>query len=313
MRLATALAALAALALLLAAPALAQTTAEADLNIADAGARLFNTGSLFFGNTTTSGDGYYVPKFSGNSPIFATGIWVGGLVGGDLRVAGSTYDDYEFWPGPLNADGTLPDPEDCSGFDRIWVVDAFDLDLYEAEGVATPDLAGWPFDLGAPVIDGDGVAGNYNLEGGDRPAVYGHETAFWVMNDVGNAHTNNFTPPIGLEVRVTAFATAEEPFERHTFYRYELVNRNSQPFEAARFGLWVDPDLGDAVDDFVGSDSTRSMAFVYNGSDVDDRYGTPPATGYDFLTGAGVSMNFAGSFGPTSDPAGGVDYINQWY
>ena len=52
-------------------------TAEADLDINNIFARVFNTGSLFFGNTTTNADGYLAPKASGNSPIFASGLWVG--------------------------------------------------------------------------------------------------------------------------------------------------------------------------------------------------------------------------------------------
>ncbi|MEP0547824.1 MAG: T9SS type A sorting domain-containing protein [Rhodothermales bacterium] len=301
---------------LLAVPAaLAQTpgtcqtgTAEADLNLADVQARLFNTGSLFFGNTTVSGDGYIAPKGSGRAPMFAAGIWVGGRIDDSLRVAAATYNDFEFWPGPLEPGATLPD-DDCSAFDRIYVVDAFDLQRYDETGTASDDLAAWPVDLGAPVVDGDGVEGNYNLEGGDRPEIYGHQTAFWVMNDVGNAHTNSLTAPIGLEVRVTAFASAESVLDRHTFYRYEVINRNSQPFEAARFGFFADPDLGDPADDYVGSDSTRSMAFVYN-ADNDDvgglggGYGmNPPAFGYDLLSGAAGAMYFTNTAGgPTSDP-----------
>ena len=308
---------------LLALPTQAQTpggcttgNAEAELDIADVRARLFNTGSLFFGNGTFSGEGYIAPKASGKSPIFAAGIWIGGLVGGDLRVAGATYDEFEFWPGPLSDDGSLPNPDDCSAFDRIWLIDAFDLSLYEATGTASGDLQSWPIDLGAPVIDGDGVEGNYNLEGGDRPALYGHQTAFWVMNDVGNEHTNSLTESIGLEVRVTAFASVDAELEQQTIYRYEVINRNVEPFEAARFGLFVDPDLGDAVDDYVGSDSTRSMAFVYN-ADNDDRgglgggYGSmPPAAGYDLLTEADVSMYFGSFAGGPVDPTDGLGTYN---
>ena len=307
--------------LLCAAPAFAQTpgtcepgTAELNLALSDVQARLFNTGSLFYGNTTVGGDGYLVPKDAGTSPIFAAGIWIGGLIGGEVRVAGATYNDFEYWPGPLNADGSLPDPNDCSDWDRFWLVDAFDLALYEATGEATGDLLNWPANLGAPVIDGDGVEGNYDLEGGDRPAVYGHQTAFWVMNDVGNTHENSLTEPIGLEVRVTAFTSLEAGLEQQTFYRYELVNRNSEPFEAARFGLFADSDLGDPADDYVGSDSTRGMAFVYNADNDDDGglgggYGSmPPALGYDFLTGGEASMYF-GSFagGPQTDPSNGEE------
>ncbi|MEP0546724.1 MAG: T9SS type A sorting domain-containing protein [Rhodothermales bacterium] len=309
--------------LLFALPLAAQTpadcalgTASANLNIADVDARLFNTGSLFFGNGTFSGEGYIAPKGSGKSPIFAAGIWIGGTIGGDLRIAGATYDDFEFWPGPLDEGGSLPD-EDCSSFDRIWLIDAFDLSLYEATGEATGDLLHWPVALGAPVIDGDGVEGNYNLEGGDRPEIYGHQTAFWVMNDVGNEHTNSLTEPIGVEVRVTAFASLDAELEQQTIYRYEVVNRNDQPFEAARFGLFVDADLGDPADDYVGSDSTRGMAFVYN-ADNDDRgglgggYGTmPPAAGFDLLTGTGISMYIAKCTGcPTSDPTNGPEIYN---
>ena len=58
------------------------------------------------------------------------------------------------------------------------------------------------------MIDGDGDPGNYDLAAGDRPAIYGHQTAFWVMNDVGNDHQSTLTEPIGLEVRVTAFPSS---------------------------------------------------------------------------------------------------------
>ena len=100
----------------------------------------------------TGGTGYLVPKLTGTAPLFAAGIWVGGTVGGELRVAGATYDDFEFWPGPLDEGGALPNPADCSGYDRIWVVSAFDLADYEATGVATGDLAEWPVALGAEVV-----------------------------------------------------------------------------------------------------------------------------------------------------------------
>src|SRR5690606_34293068 len=107
--------------LLLAAPALAQIpgscslgTAERDLDVSGVLARLFNTSSIGYGNTTISGDGYLVPvgqtapNGGAVSPLFAASIWVGGTVGGDLRVAGSTYDRFEFWPGPLEPGATLP-------------------------------------------------------------------------------------------------------------------------------------------------------------------------------------------------------------
>ncbi len=294
--------------------ALAQTpgdcdlgTAETDLNIGDVQAKLFNTGSLFYGGSTTNGLGYLVPKGDRTPPIFASGLWVAGLVNGDLRAAGSRYDDFEFWPGPLNEDGTLPNPNDCSAYDRIWNVSVFDLQQYDDTGIATADLAEWPVELGAAVVDGDGTPDNYDLAAGDRPLVYGHQTAFWVMNDVGNEHRESRTEPLGLEVRVTAFASGELALDRHTFYRYELVNRNSVPFEEARFTFFADSDLGDAADDFIGSDSTRSMAFSYNEAEEDGVYPTPPAIGYDLLTGGDTATYFQGAADPAiGDPDTGT-------
>ncbi|MEM1043821.1 MAG: T9SS type A sorting domain-containing protein [Bacteroidota bacterium] len=299
------------------AAALAQTpgscdpgTAETDLNVGDVQARLFNTGSLFFGGSTTNGTGYLVPKGEGTPPIFAAGVWVGGLIGGDLRTAGSRYDDFEFWPGPLDDGATLPE-EDCSSFDRIWNVSVFDVQQFDDTGVATPDLAEWPADLGAPVVDGNGDPDDYDLEGGDRPLVYGHQTAFWVMNDVGNTHLETGSDPIGLEVRVTAFTSGELALDRYTFYRYELVNRNTAPFEDAYLSFFTDPDLGGAVDDYVGSDPARSMAFAYNADNDDAVYGTPPpAVGYDLLTGGASSSYFENAPGPTSDPGSAAEFYN---
>ena len=317
-----------ALALPFAAPAAAQSPgdctlgeARTDLAFGDVRARLFNKGNLFYSGGSPL---YEVPKGGGISPVFAAGIWVGGLVGGDLRTAAATYaqgeEDYEYWPGPLAEDGTPP--EDCAAYDRFWVVNVREIEHYEATGEASPDLLDWPVNLGAPVLDGDGVEGNYDLDAGDRPLLYGHEAAFWVMNDAGGPHRTTLTDPIGLEVRATASTVAgtDPAFRQATLYRYELVYRGegagSAALEDAYFTLWVDPDLGNFSDDYVGTDTTRGLAYVYN-ADNDDQasaggYGlNPPAVGYDFLSGAGHTMWFFGSPDPdTGGPDTAEDYYN---
>lgn len=260
-------------------------TAEADLDINAVQARIFNNGNLFYGNTTVDGTGYLVPKQTGHSAIFAAGLWVGGLADGELRLAAATYDRFEFWPGPLDADGNPPD--DCSDYDRIYVVSRGDVVRYHETGETTDDLRDWPVDLGAPVLDGDGVPGNYNLEGGDEPAISGDQTAWWVMNDAGNEHNRSLTPPMGLNVQAEAFAVASlaNGLRPTTLYRYRLTNRSEQPLDSAYVALFVDVDLGDPGDDFVGSDTTLDMGFVYNGEEADDEYGVPPALGVQVLRG----------------------------
>ncbi|HIG74265.1 MAG TPA: hypothetical protein EYQ24_06730, partial [Bacteroidetes bacterium] len=294
-------------------------TAQGDLDVSNVFARVFNTGSLFYGNTTTAGDGYTVPKFSGNSPLFAAGLWIAGEVEGEVRSAGSRYSNFTFWPGPLGDGATLPAPDDCSAYDRIYVVSRGDVARYEGGEEPSADLAEWPVGLGAPAVTAGGAPVEptsrdqvLDLGAGERPVLYGSQTAWWVMNDVGNEHTEQQTEPLGIEVRVSAFSVASREVagvSESTFYRYEVLNRSANAIENARAGFFIDPDLGAALDDYVGSDSTRGMFFVYNAGDDDASYGTPPALGIDLLSGTGGAMYFEGATsGPTIDPVLGTEY-----
>jgi len=251
-------------------------------------ASVLNTGGLFFGGSTTSGDGYLIPKRSGNSPLFAAGLWLGGQVDGELRVAAARYGGYDFWPGPLE-DVASP-PADCSEHDRIFVVSRDDILRYYRTGELTDDLRDWPHQLGAPVIDGDGDPTNYDLRAGDQPDLIGDMAAWWVMNDAGNDH--NPGPPMGVEVRAQAFVygytteTTSPVLLQTTFIRYEIINRGDQRIDEMHATLFADPDLGDAGDDYIGTDTLRNMVFVYNDKNEDASYGSPPpALGIQILQG----------------------------
>jgi hypothetical protein len=176
------------------------------------------------------------------------------------------------------------------------------------------------------VLNGDGDPDNYDLAAGDQPAITGDQMLWWVMNDVGNVHENTETPPLGIEVRVNAFGFGQGPaaLRQSTFYRLEVVNRNVHRVEDAYVSLFMDPDLGDAADDYVGSDTTLQMGLVFNGDNQDGNgsggtYGTaPPALGVQFVRapagGAGVTGNLSammyfigGATYPQSDPNSGVE------
>ena len=142
------------------------------------------------------------------------------------------------------------------------------------------------------MLDGDGVAGNYNLEGGDEPAISGEQMAWWVMNDAGSQAFYGRTP-LFIEVRASAFAVPSQvpALDQATLYRFEITYRGDQPLDSAYVALWTDVDLGDAADDFIGSDTTLEMSYAYNG-DNDDQGGlnggygtTPPAVGTKLLRG----------------------------
>ena len=298
--------------------------ANGTISVGGVEAGLQNNGMLFYGSG--GAEQYEVPRGEGVAALYAASLWVGGTVGGELRVAGTTFgqggrnnDFFEFWPGPLDqGTAALPNPTDCSPYDRIWVVSARDVTAYEGGATPSADLAEWPVGLGAPAVDAGGAPvtpdrrdQRIDLAAGERPDLLGQQSAFWVMNDVGNEHPSLESPPLGVEVRVLAggFLDPRSPtLTTATAYRYEIVNRSAQTVEDLRASLFIDWQLGNSADDKVGSDSTRSMAYVYNSDNEDDGgYGSgPPALGIDMLTGAYSAMYFVGG---DSNRGGPRDYI----
>jgi hypothetical protein len=266
--------------------------ATVDLDVNNVRARLYNTGNLFWRG---AGNVYNVPKSPEGEPInpnaiFVTALWMGGMVDDELRMAAAAYGNWEFWPGPLNQGGELPNPDDCSAYDRIYTVYRTDIERYNQTGEAATDLIEWPWRLGAPVLNGDGNPNNYALEAGDRPALVGDQMAWWVMNDVGNGHGTTDTPPMQMEVQVSAFSfNLAGALGNTTFYRYKLHYKGQEPLEDTWFGFFSDADVGNATDDYAGTDTTLRMVYAYNVDDFDEGvngYGAaPPAVGFSLLQG----------------------------
>ena len=287
---------------------------EQYLDVNNVRARILNTGGLFYRGEPHV---YEVPKGSGSNAIFASGIWLAGQVDGQLRATATRYGEWELWAGPLDDNGNPP--VDCTQFDRVYKVSTTDVERYETGGGAAPDLRDWPTGLGAPTLappdngvddDNDGEVDErgelltfdittplasrqdrvIDLAAGERPGILGDQTIWWVMNDRGNVHESTDAPPIGVEVHGTAFAfnTAGD-IGNTTFYKFNVFYKGSVTLENAYMGIFSDPDLGDFADDYVGSDSTLGLGYVYNADNEDvggEGYGTPPpAAGYDFFQG----------------------------
>jgi len=141
----------------------------------------------------------------------------------------------------------------------------------------------------------DDILGHNDVEcGADRRVtLFGDETHWWVFNDKGNVHSETGGDPIGMEVRAQAFSFAtNDEINQMTFYNYELINRGTQTLSNTYFSQYIDPDLGNYADDYVGCDVSRGLGIAYNG-DLNDEdqagrlgYGAnPPAIGVDFFEG----------------------------
>ena len=220
----------------------------------------------------------------------------------------------------------------CNEYDNHWSIKLSDVEAFLDyntcvsdpncseqiiyPGYEIPDvITNWPasrlnfdgtYDYLAPYIDvnADGefndddypaynIAGNLNCANDDM--LYGDQSIWWVFNDRGNFHGETSGADIGLEIQAQAFAykTVDELGDM-TFYSYKIINRSTETLNETYFGQWVDPDVGNYQDDYIGCDVELGLGYCYNGDNNDESdalqgvngYGeNPPAVGVDFFRG----------------------------
>lgn len=243
----------------------------------------------------------------------------------------------DFWPGPLEPNEGTTSEEICQDWDRFFEVYASEIDqhlrnLAEAEASGIPydpndiprGVKGWPsrgneyffeineFEL--PATD-QGLAGFFDRNGnniyepldGDYPVIeirgcpapqYPDQMIFWIYNDNGNIHGESLAAAIQMEVQVQAFSYGtNDAINDMTFQRYKMINRAIEDIDSCFFAIFVDADLGCFTDDYIGCDTSRSLAYTYN-ADAEDgdvgitcpggvqTYGTDiPVVGIDYFRG----------------------------
>lgn len=282
----------------------AQPTAKVNLDINNVRTMILNGGDMWWDLNSAR---YEIPKVIDPNQrrlnsIFSGSLWIGGLDGSNnLKVAANTYrqSGVDFFAGPLDTVASVS-ANRCTEYDKIWKVTRAEIeDFLKDNGKVTADMQSWPgnnMDFGtgsishflAPYVN---VGGSLDYEPGtDYPNVLGDMALWWVYNDKGNVHTESEALAIGLELHTMAFAfTTNDEINNMTFYTTEIINRGSDYLDKCYFGQWVDPDLGNYADDYVGCDVGRSLGICYNGDDDDDGilgYGlNPPTVGVDFFKG----------------------------
>ncbi len=91
-------------------------------------------------------------------------------------------------------------------------------------------------------------------------------------------------PLLYAEVHFTAWAYNTPGLEDLEFINWVVINKGYRQWDSTFMSVVVDPDLGDANDDYIGCDRTLNMGFCYNGDDNDPIYGAaPPAFGMDYF------------------------------
>ncbi|MHB2153924.1 FlgD immunoglobulin-like domain containing protein [Calditrichota bacterium GD2] len=150
-------------------------------------------------------------------------------------------------------------------------------------------LQEWPAEHGAPYYDRN-RNGKYDADY-DEPGILGADQLLWyVVNDANEARASLLfgSPPIGLEVQVTAWAY-KVGLSQVVFRRYRIINKSGFLLDSMLVGQYVNCDIGYFGDDLVGCDSSLSYGFAYNGYPSDDVFNqfsmSPPALGIVLLQG----------------------------
>lgn len=303
-------------------------SARTFLDVNNVRAMMLNSGDLWWDRTNAQ---YGVPKVPQDqigivrqvNPLFAGALWLSGKTAGKLKIAAIRFSgaEQEFWPGPINNKTT--NKARCDQFNQYWKV--FDNEIKDFldpnnskvsdnikfwPGTKNPYLIAKGFDPedlknGAPFYDKDGD-GVYNPDNGDYPTVkyvdgtnpnsrqpaFASEMIFWFMNDIGNNHTASKGDPMIVQLNCLAFAYAtSDDINNMTFYTYDIYNKSGETYTDAYISQFIDADLGNFNDDFIGCDTTRDLGFCVNADDNDETTSVPgygrnvPIFGVDFFEG----------------------------
>lgn len=244
---------------------------------------------------------------------YSSGIWVGGKVNGELRLAASFFDSH-FSPGNIPVVGQVPGSSVCNDPRlKMYQVSLVDENLANNGGTRTKTAgnrqytmnydtwASWPVDLGAPYVEVNGIPGYQPaFNGGDRPGIGNSEAKpdeiIWTVfmdytNCTNNVHQSQLslpggTVPLGVEIQMTAFAFLSPGLTDMYFVKWKLINKSNNTWDSVYTAIGNDADIGDeSADDAAGCDSINNVGYIYNFDNIDNGgYGSaPPAIGFKYL------------------------------
>lgn len=250
-----------------------------------------NNGS-FNRHPYTGNSGFEWPAGSNKFARYASGLWIGAVVGDDTLIAIAEY-DYEYLPGYINSLGE-PQGKDDSLY-RIYKINRNDISSY--------DYLHWPVYQGA------------HADSAGRPYIMGDQTMFFSFTDgYPEAHGNNAgsTAPLKAQILQTnwCFNNNSHALYNIILTEYRIINRGNLPWTKCYFAHFTDDDLGGATDDSFGCDSNLSLSYTYNHDNLDDTYGNmPPAVGFQILQGA--MKDSPGDTAMYSFPTGSSNFIKK--
>ncbi len=283
--------------------------------------RVNDTEPLFSSNPNATLN-FEFPKNSGKHGVFSANVIVAAKLQGTNNVLVNPVNMYmrERNPGPMSNASAL-------GKSYIVKVSRQEIDFHRANFnqsnyILPLGIKNWPanadssagmaVDL-APFIDRN-RNDCYDPENGDYPYIQGDEAIYWINHPV------NPLMPFEFHWMLYGFNSQNDTDINQTlFLQYKIINRSSLTYDSVKVGFFMDGDIGNPMDDYVGSDSTNHILYFYNGDLLDENtsggvngyLSNPPALGIKFLTD---TMENAMTMGHTNIVGTGIPLNeSQWW
>lgn len=273
-------------------------------------------GTLFYDGFST---GYYeVPYGGGASSIFGLELVVGGKDYNDsIYFTGKQLNrDIAFLPGPLDTVDAINAGLVPAIWDRVWKISKSEIEYhinhYWEVGYQMPlSILTWPahgsamFNLASKIAPFEDLNGNghYEPQLGEYPIIKGDQAIYFIFHNPLNNNSDEMRG-MGLEFHAMFYAytcSSDSMLDDMTFIDYTVINRSSNTYHDAFLGIFADPDIGDASDDYVGTFVDVQSAYAYN-ADAFDGYGQALAYG-DYPPSQSVTL----LKGPLADIGDNID------
>lgn len=292
----------------------------AKLDINNVSALINSNGELFWNKYDSS---YFeIPKGSGRNTLFSASVQLGALNGTKPLIMSDWYSiDGYFFNGPLDTVSASYSAEIDSLYKRVWKISKSEIDYHrfhwwESSYIMPDAIANWPahgdpmhatsFNL-APFVDIN-QNGLYEPQLGDYPFIKGDQSVFFIYNTPYNYY-NADSIFLGIEIHGLAYAfncPQDTVVQNSIFIDYEVINRSPVTYQNTYLSYFIDTDIGNATDDYMGCFVDLNSVYGYNADNFDDTinsngYGAnPPAQALTLLKGPeadindGVDNNFNG-------------------
>ena len=277
------------------------------------------------------------PASSGKNLSYIGSLWVSGYDSLDqLHIAGqiNRQTGIDYWPGPFDL-GDSCSYANSQNWARIWKINESDIITFLALPTHTISntpyaILSWPgqgnvYAQGtssyltvttpmAPFVDLNSN-GIYEPLLGEYPKIKGDKALWWVFNDNGANHNQTNGKPLGVEIHAMAYGYNRGTLiDNVVYYEYDIINQSANNYSNFRVAQSDFVDFGSCyLDNYIGFDSVKRMAIVYDAVNADGTScGFPPNSyGINPPMAAVTLIQLPGDSIGAYIPAGSFTYFNH--